>query len=497
VEGEDSIRRNAGFAFLVNMSAAVFTAALTLFLVRALGPEGYGLYALALSIAALLILVSDLGISTAAARFVAERRGDRDAVGAIVADALRLKVVIALTVSTALFIASGPVAEAYDQPALDWPLRAIAVVLFAQSLLQLIGGTFAAHGRMLANLKIGLSSSAVELGTVVPIVLLGGGAAGAAFGRAAGWFVALAVGLVELARWYGRAALGLSHRSAGTTRRIAGYAGALLLVEAAYALFDQIGTILIGGYIGASAVGVFQAPMRLVALLHLPALAVAVAVAPRLASHERLDPNVPAFQFALRWLIVLQAATIAPLLVWAEPIVDVLLGAEYEESANLLRALTPYIFLTGLAPLLSLAANYLGRARSRVPFALGALLVCVVLDVVLIPRIGVIGAAIGSVGGFAVYVLGHLWICRGALGFPLVPVAVTTGRSLLAAALAAATLAVFGVHELAVWEWLAGGSLATAVFFGTLLATKEVSRSDLAEVVLIVRRAIGARVRGA
>jgi len=497
VEGEESIRRNAGFAFVVNMSGAVFTAALTLFLVRALGPEGYGLYALALSITALLVLPSDFGISTAAARFVAERRGDRTAVAAIVRDALRLKVVIALSVSTTLFLASGPVARAYGEPSLDWPLRAMALVLLAQSLLQLIGGTFAAHGRMIANLKIGLSASAVELGTVVPIVLLGGAAAGAAFGRAAGWGVALAVGIVELARFHGRAAFGLGRRSSGTTRRIAGYAGALLIVEAAYALFDQIGTILIGGYIGAAAVGVFQAPLRLVALLHLPALAVATAVAPRLARHERLEPNVPAFQFALRWLIVLQSATIAPLIVWAEPIVNLLLGSEYEESVNVLRAMTPYIFLTGIAPLVSLAANYLGRARLRIPFALTALVVCVAIDVVLIPRIGVIGAAVGSVAGFAVYVLGHLGICRSALGLPLAPVAATVGRSLLAAAVAAAALAAFGVHELAVWEWFAGATLASAAFVGTLLATREISRSDLGDVLRTVRRALGATMRGA
>ena len=43
----DTIGRNAGFAFATQMSTALITAALTLYLARQLGPEGFGIFSLA------------------------------------------------------------------------------------------------------------------------------------------------------------------------------------------------------------------------------------------------------------------------------------------------------------------------------------------------------------------------------------------------------------------------------------------------------------------
>ena len=64
---------------------------------------------------------------------------------------------------------------------------------------------------------------------------------------------------------------------------------------------------------------------------------------------------------------------IPPLVVWATPIVDLLLGPSYGESVDVLRALAPYVLLASLGPLLSLTVNYLGEARSRIPLAIGAI----------------------------------------------------------------------------------------------------------------------------
>ena len=51
---------------------------LTIVLVRVLGPEDYGVFALALSVASLVFLPADFGISQSTARFVAEHRGERE-----------------------------------------------------------------------------------------------------------------------------------------------------------------------------------------------------------------------------------------------------------------------------------------------------------------------------------------------------------------------------------------------------------------------------------
>ena len=45
----EGVGRNTGFALATQLTTSLFTAALTVFLVRALGPHGYGVFALALT----------------------------------------------------------------------------------------------------------------------------------------------------------------------------------------------------------------------------------------------------------------------------------------------------------------------------------------------------------------------------------------------------------------------------------------------------------------
>ena len=76
-DGADTITRNTAFALASQLATASFTALLTIVLVRVLGPEDYGVFALALSVASLVFLPADFGISQSTARFVAEHRGER------------------------------------------------------------------------------------------------------------------------------------------------------------------------------------------------------------------------------------------------------------------------------------------------------------------------------------------------------------------------------------------------------------------------------------
>ena len=115
----DSIARNTLYATVNGVISAAIAAVLTLYLIRALDPHGYGVYTLALAIGALFALVMDLGISSSVARFIAERRGDRRAIADYVADALRLKVLIAGLVGVILVFAAGPIADLYGEAGLD------------------------------------------------------------------------------------------------------------------------------------------------------------------------------------------------------------------------------------------------------------------------------------------------------------------------------------------------------------------------------------------
>jgi O-antigen/teichoic acid export membrane protein len=475
----DGIVRNTTYAFGVQVAVGLFSAVLTLFLVRRLGPTGYGIFALAVAIGILCALLAELGISPATARFVAERRGDRDAMASVVAAALRLKVPLTAIVATALFAAANPIAGAFGHDSLAWPLRAIAIALVGQSLAGLLGGTFVAQGRVALNLRLVLAGGLTELSTSVALVLLGAGATGAAFGRAAGWTTAGAFAVVLTITTLGRRSVAIRSAGAAHAREIVRYAGVLAIVDASMVLFDQIDAILIGAILGAASVGIFQAPLRLTTLLLYPGYAIANGVAPRL-SHGRYErANAPALRLAYRLIVLFQAALLAPIVVWATPIADLLFGEEFAESADVLRWLAPYVFLSGLAALVSLGANYLGLARRRVPIAVAAVLVNIVLDLVLLPTIGVVGAAIGTSCAYAIYVPGHIWLCWRALDLDLRDTVVPVLRAFAAAVAMGVVLVAFGTADLSLWQWVGGTVAGTGAYVAVLVLSREVTGADL------------------
>ncbi len=482
-ESAESITRNAGFALVTQATTAAFTAVLTIFLARYLGPERFGVFALAIGVGSVLLLPGDAGISSAAARFIAERRGNAAAVGRVLRDASRLRLFTSGTVCVALLIAAGPLANAYDEPALGWTLRGMALAIFGQNLMQLYGSAFTALGRVSLAFRTSLLKSVVELAATFALVLGGAGAAGAAFGRSAGFLAGGVLGAVMIWRLVGR-------EGAGETPgmgRIARYASALVVVEGAFVLFEQIDVLLIGAMLSASAAGLFQAPLRLVTFFHYPAYALAAGVAPRVARHEQRGSSVEPFILAIRGLVLFQAALIAPIVVWADPIVDLVLGSDYRESAEVLRALAPYVFLAGIGPLVSMAVNYLGEARKRVPIAIGALAVNAAIDVVLIPEIGIVAGAIGTNVAYAIYVPAHLLICRRLLGLALRPLAKSFLRALVAAAAMAGVLFLFGTEDVSVPALVAGAVLGTATYVAALVVLRELTVSELRALVSSAR----------
>jgi O-antigen/teichoic acid export membrane protein len=486
-ENRGGILRNSTFALLTQLATAFFAAVLTLYLVRALGPARYGVFALALSIGGIVLLPSDFGISTSAGRFVAEHRSDRHAVASVVSDALKLKLVISTTMCSALFVLAGVIAHAYGIATLTWPLRGIAIAIFGQSLLLLLGNTFVALGRTSVYLLLVFSESAIEAGASIALVLLGGGAAGAAFGRATGYVLGSAFALFVVGRRIGRRALDLRWSRRTRTRQIAGYASALLLIDTSFTVFNEIDILLIGALLNARLVGFFSAPMRLVTFLYYPSYALAIGVAPRVAASGEQRLSNETYLTVLRAGMILQAAITAVVVAWATPIVHLLLGPKFAPSSDVLRLLGPLVFLTGIGALTSMSVNYLGEARRRVPIAIGTAVVNLAVDLVLLPRIGVIGAAIGTDVAYTLYVIGHLWICTTLLDLDLSALGVTFGRTMLAALAMGAVLAWVGTESLSVLQVVGGAAAGVFAYAATLIVTREVTERDLSTLRALIR----------
>ena len=479
--GRESIARNVGFSFVISVISAVFSTALLIYLTRELGPEEFGVFALAMSIGSLILLPSNLGIPNATARFMAELHHDRPAVRGVVFDALRLKLIVSALFCLVLAALAAPIADAYDTPELTWPIRIVSLAVFGQSIVQLYDQIFEAEGRVSVYLRIVSAESAVETFASIALVAGGLGVSGAMAGRAGAYLFAAGFGLVLVIRMLGMRG-GERAAPQGNVKKILGYGSALLIIDGAFTLFSRIDVLLIGAILDVTAVGEFEAATRALTLTAYIGAAVATGVSPRVAKSED-GPNTAVFERSLAGLMLLQGAFIAPLIIWAEPLTELVFGSGYEETANVLRALAPFAFLMAISPVLASAVNYLGEAKRRIPLAIGALAINVVIDLILLSKIGIVAGAIGTDVAYLVYVLGHLWICHHLLGTRMKPLAKAFGQAMLAAAAMAGVLFLFGTGTVAFPLLIIGSILGLAAYAGVLLLTGAVTRAQLRAVV--------------
>jgi O-antigen/teichoic acid export membrane protein len=487
----ESIRRSTAFALAMRLVGALFTSALTLFLVRYLGPDDYGLYALAVSLGGLVLLPVDFGVSRSAARFIAEHRGNAAAVAGVLRSAIGLKIIGTGIGGLLLLVLAGPISSAYGADSLAWPLRVVSLALVGQSFMLLFTTAFEALGRNALGFNIALSESALETVASIALVLAGAGVTGAIAGRAIGYIVAAALAAVIATRLLGRRNLAGSPWSGIDLRRIARFAGALFLIDAAFTAFGYVDILLIAAFLDPRAAGLFSAPMQVLIFAQYGGLALAAGIGPRLSSGSRGAAEVASFQSGLRLLIAVQFLIVAPVVVWATPITDLLFGAGYEQSADVLRGLAPYAVMLGPVPMLALSINYLGEARRRVPVAVGAVAINALIDAILIPRIGIVAGAIGTDVAFLFFTAGHLMIARSLIDLPLLLLGRTLLRATVAAAAMSAVLLGFGTESLTAAEAIGGSILGLLAYGVALVVTRELGPSELHAAWGAVRRPFG------
>ena len=317
---------------------------------------------------------------------------------------LKLRVVTACVIFGALFALAGPLASAFGEGGLEGAVRAAAIALFFSAGFSWVSGVYEGvqQGETLALMAI--VKAAVEFLAVLTVLLLGFGVVAALLGNALGYAAAVGLGLY-LMRTHLRWRDSMSEVDVSTST-ILRYGNHIWLAGVAWLLFERVNLVLLGAFIDTNAVGLYDAPWRVATILGLLGLSLASSVAPRIAAVDR-ETGAALLTKALRVSLVFYLVLGVITAVAADDLIVTLLGAEFARSATVLRVLLPYVILIGLAPLLSRALDYVGVAAIRKWIALGAFTVNLILDLILIPTIGLLGAAIGTDAAIFVFVAGH------------------------------------------------------------------------------------------
>ena len=393
--------------------------AVQVLIVRYLAKSDYGAFAYGIGVASIGSSAVLLGLDKAVARFVPiyQERGEvRKAFGAIV---LAVAVVLAAGASLVALCYGlrGLLAERLVGDPLALSLLLILIVLAPvdalDSLLQGLLAVFA-HPRAIFWRRH-VMGPGLKLAAVLVVVLSAGDVRLLAWGYVLGGSLGLATYLALLLRAWSKQGL-LHHalpRAADVpAREVLGYSLPLLSSELVLILRGSFTVILLEYLQSTSAVAEYRAvlpfaKLNLVVLQSFTLLFIPVA-SRMFARNEREGINGLYWQTAL-WTSIFSFPLFAATFSLARPVTVLLFGPEYAASATILALLALGHYLHAAVGFNQYTLRVCGHVRYVVASDLTAAVVGLTLNLLLIPRYGALGAAIGTASTFVVHnLLNHL-----------------------------------------------------------------------------------------
>lgn len=380
---------NSSSLLIGNISGLI----VSIYLAKALKPELFGIYSLVLSLAFLMLTLTDLGINAATTRYVADAyiKKDFDTLRGYIKNLAFLKLILSAFASILILISAEFVSiYFFAKPELYEPLVFSSAFVFFYSLAGYLNSIYNAFNDFKANLIRSIIYETSKLLFVVILVYAGLEVVGAILGLITASLASLLVLLVYSKKYkflYGK--VKKIHLF-----RVVKFTGYLTIGSITWIFFAYVDSIMIGYFLPAEAVGYYRAAFSIISAVS-GLISVTTVLFPVFVELEgkRLEN---AFFRTFKYSAVLSIPAAFGLAAISGGIVFFVYGYEYLNATNSMRILS----LLLIPYCLNLWGN-LFNAKEMPQHPVYVLSVAMVLNVALnwfmIPIYGIDGAALATV----------------------------------------------------------------------------------------------------
>ena len=392
----------------------ILGAALILLLARLLGPEQYGLLFLVISILTFAQIFSEAGVANSGARYIAEyKERDPSQIPHILRISFGYNLVTIVIVVAVLVAGRHYFAGLFGESEL--------AVLLLYGVLFVIFGTFVRYVRVVLQgfEKIELSATIHVLIVLcrfvfaIGLVLLGYGVWGAFAGYIISFVLVSILGLALLYIRFYRTKKTDTPVEQTLRKRIAEYTLPLTATNTARALDLHIDTILVGFFLNPASVGFYVLAKQITQFLETPAYAVGFSLAPTFGA-EKARNNVERpsqiYETSLTYSLLVYLPAAVGLILVAEPTIRYVFGMAYLGAVPVLQVLALYVVFRAITTITENSLDYLGRARARAIIKIPTVGLNIVLNILLIPRLGIIGAALATVVSYGLFSIATMYV---------------------------------------------------------------------------------------
>ncbi|UPK74326.1 oligosaccharide flippase family protein [Nocardioidaceae bacterium SCSIO 66511] len=448
-----SLARESLLSLIGSVTAGALSLLLPIVVTRQLATHDAGVFFEATALFMVLLNLGTLGADTGVLRSLpqAQALGESNTIGVYLRTAIRWPVVCAVVVGLALALSAPQIGALLvgDTGSADDAMTTCLYIVAGMLPVTVAYTVGVSATRGLGSIRVLVLVDKIGKGFLQLLLVLGAVVViDTAAGAVAGWTLAYLIGLLVVAHWIVR----YRRRRGDSARQPTSRADRSALVRSFWAFsapravsrvcnvaMQRADVLLVGALLGAADAALYAAATRFLVIGTMFVQSIQQVMAPKISEAVALDDNDRAraiYQTTTTWLtliswpIYLLSASFASLLLGV-------FGPSYTSGwpTVVILCLTMLV-ATSCGPVDSVLLMA-GRSMQSLGNAVLALLVMVVIDLVLIPELGITGAAIGWSVGILVKNLMALWQVN--VGLRMHPF----GQSLLIAA--AGALTCFGV----------------------------------------------------
>lgn len=400
--------------------------AIMVMLARGLGPEEYGKLGLIASLVATMGFINNLGLAGSVARYISDRiHAPRD-VRRIVCQGMAVTLVVLAVTSTVFFLLLPAVSRLLGAPELTGYAGMILLLLVLTALVRAFYGIFQGLGGLdkQAYAQL-LQISAYLTGVIVLVAVLGYGIRGALTAQSVGLALQIVCSLFLVISMLRALRGSATPPNAADTScrwwpRLLRYGLPLFFVDAGFFIYRQSDILLIQYFRGSEQLSYYYIQYRVIQMLQLPAMILAGVIGPYFSQHRISEDRQRAlFSTSIRLVMLFYFPAAVGLAVLADAIIVIMFGAAYLPGLMVFRMFAiGFLPFFALSAVISQALNFRGQAAFRA-WVLGiSAAVNIGLNMLLIPRLGIEGAALATQLTYIPAVLLYIReICR-ELAFP-------------------------------------------------------------------------------
>ncbi len=424
------IARNTVFLSLGHGTLKIFSVLLTVVATRLLGPAGYGFYTAGNTFIEVARVIASSGLNYLVTREVADDPSNTSRIASAVTT---VKMMLATLTYAGLVLLVWRLD--YPEPVLHVVLI-LGTIIFFENVSDVADAVFQGAQRMDFITRTMVVSSVSIFVLASGALFLGLGLDGFVLGIALGCVVRMLVSTTFLRRHFGR--ISPRHVEGAEVRRMARAALPLMGATVLTLLFHRVDILMLSRMTSEESWGHYGVAVRVVDVVVLAPRILATAIYPQLRQARENGPLavVKLMTESLRVSLVICSGLALAVWILASVAVGVMAGPEFFPAIAALRILAWAIVLEAGCHMLVRLLFAADREKDLLPIGGLGILCNVGLNLMLIPRMGIDGAALATLLSYG-FTLGLYYLYVGRSGFA-VPFWRSGGAPILALAIAAA-----------------------------------------------------------